>query len=785
LLADVAEIVSRSHNLDETLNNVVDLVAKRLDADVCSLYTCGSDLTLLRLSATVGLNKDAVGRVVLRLDEGLIGLAAEGKAPVVLDHAQQHPRYKYFPETGEERFESLMAVPLMFRGMATGVLVVQTVVVRHFDQSDVNTLQTCAQLVAPVVVNAQLLSTAGQTDEERARDDASLARSGVPVASVPTDSETRKRRCKGIATARGVAIGPIHLLSVPVDLDQLSYTPGADAEQEEADLFKALHDARLELDDTRDDMEEQFGPDFAAVYQTHVQILEDKGFVSKLQTKVRENGNALEALRSVLAVYRTTFERISDPYFRERVWDIEDVGRRVAEKLLGVRHEIAQVAPGSIVVVDTILPGYFARLELDKVGAIVSEHGGATSHGAIFARALEIPAVTGVVGIQQAARQGEMAIVDGSEGSVFLSPDEQLVAEYERAQQRYAVAIQHLDAMRDRPAETRDGRRIRLTANIGLPSELRLVEQHGAEGIGLFRTELLAFAHRGFPEENEQEQLYERVVRALAPRTVTIRTLDIGGDKDVADMGVGHEENPQLGCRSIRLSLEREGIFRAQLRAILRASAHGTVRILLPMVSSLEELRRARELVEDAKREVRATGGRFDPDIPVGLMIEVPSAALIADVLARECDFFSIGTNDLTQYTLAVDRTNEHVAHLYEPLHPAVLALIDRSVRAGLRAQIPVSLCGEMASNPLAVPILVGLGIEELSATPSAVPVIKEIIHGLDASDAEIDAREVRTAGTAREVQRIGARRLRKAGLLEHVDLGAWLAPIVEEAEKG
>jgi phosphotransferase system enzyme I (PtsI) len=311
------------------------------------------------------------------------------------------------------------------------------------------------------------------------------------------------------------------------------------------------------------------------------------------------------------------------------------------------------------------------------------------------------------------------------------------------------------------------------------------VDQHGAEGVGLFRTEMLAFAHRGYPLEEEQEQLYERVARVLAPRPVTIRTLDLGGDKDLPNISIDAEDNPQLGCRSIRLSLAQEEPFRAQLRAVIRASAFGNVRLMLPMVSSLHELRRVHTLVAETKEQLTAAGVPFDENIPVGLMIEVPSAALTADVFARECDFFSIGTNDLTQYTLAVDRTNEHVAHLYEPLHPAVLALIDRSVAAGLRAQIPVSLCGEMASNPLAVPILVGLGIEELSATPSAVPVIKEIIHGLDASDAAIDAREVRTAGTAREVQCIGARRLREAGLLEHVDLGAWLTPIVEEAEKG
>jgi phosphotransferase system enzyme I (PtsP) len=784
LLADVAEVISRSHDLDETLSNVVDLVGKRLDADVCSLYlTAGSDFGRLRLSATVGLYKDSVGHVELGLDEGLVGLAAERKEPVVIERAREHPRYKYFAATGEERFESLMAAPLIVRGLAIGVLAVQTVVPRRFDQQDVDTLQTCAQLIAPVVVNAQLLSSVGMSPEERAAADESLSRAGVPIGRVKPERAERNVELRGIATARGIAIGPVFKVTA-VDLANMDYAPSDDSELEERDLMRAVLEARRELDDIREEMGEQFGPDFAAVFHTHIQILEDKGFVAKLRDAVRESANALSALRAVLKVYRETFDRIEDPYFRERAWDVEDVGRRVMERLLGVRQDTPQLEKGSIVIVDNILPGYFARLDLDKVGAIVSEHGGATSHGAIFARTLEIPAVTGVEGIQDAVRARETAIVDGGEGRIYLSPDEHLVGEYERAAQRYAVAAEHLDAMRDRPAETRDGRRILLTANVGLASDLRLAEQHGAEGIGLFRTEMLALAHRSFPAEQEQQVLYERVARAMAPRPVTIRTLDIGGDKDITDLGVSHEENPQLGCRSIRLSLMREDVFRAQLRAILRASSVGNVRMLLPMVSSLAELRQARSIIEEEKEALAAAGSSFDARIPLGLMIEVPSAALTAEIFARECDFFSIGTNDLTQYTLAVDRSNEHVAHLYDPLHPAVLALIDGSVRAASAAGIPVSLCGEMAGNPLAVPILVGLGIGELSSTPSAVPVIKEIIHALEAGPAAADARAARQAATAEEVRGIAARRLRQSGLLDHADIGSWLAPIVEAAER-
>jgi phosphotransferase system enzyme I (PtsP) len=786
LLADVAEIVSRSHDLDETLGNVVDIVAKRFDADVCSIYLIEADMRLLTLSATIGLHRESVGNVHLPIGEGLVGLAAKQRKPVVVENAEAHPQYKYFPETGEERFRSLMAVPLLVRGVTIGVIVVQTRQPRLFDANEIAVFQTCAQLIAPVVMNARLLSLVGETEEESARSDAELAAHGIPVAAARKPLRARGAvELHGMSTSRGIAIGPVYRLGNPLDFAQLDYAPNPELAVEEQDLLRAIQEARRELDDNRYDLGERFGPDFSAVFHTHVQLLEDKGFVAKLREELHATGNAFQALRNVLDAYRKTFARIEDPYFRDRILDVEDVGRRVMQQLLGGRRHTAQLAPGSIVVADNLMPSHFANLELDKVAALVSEHGGPTSHGAIFARTLEIPAVTGVLGVLEAVREGETAIVDGGEGTIFLSPDEGLIAEYRRARERYEIAVEHLDALRERPAETRDGRRIALTANCGLVSDLRLVDQHGADGVGLFRTEMLAFAHRGFPEEDEQEQLYERVAKFMAPRQVTIRTLDVGGDKDLPILGVRTEDNPQLGCRSIRLSLENPDAFRAQIRAILRASAGRNVRLLLPMVSSLAELRQARALIDECKEWMRQTGKDFDPNIPVGLMIEVPSAALTADVLARECDFFSIGTNDLTQYTLAVDRGNEHVAHLYDPLHPAVLALIDHSVRAADRAGIPLSLCGEMASNPLAVPILVGLGIVELSGTPAAVPIVKEIVHALDYGDAQADARRAREVGSAAEVRRIGAARLRAAGLLDHPDIGSWLSTIVGKAEGG
>lgn len=755
---------------------MADLVAKRLDADVCSVYLREPQTESLLLSATIGLDPAAVRRVRLEVGDGLVGWVAANGESIALERAREDPRFRYFPETGEERFISLLAAPLVVQGGTTGVLVIQTVEPRTFYQEDVELMQTCAQLLAPVVVNAQLLALMSAGEDYRSTHfPPRVDGLGLDGLGASHAREEKNVELAGIPTSRGVAIGPVYRFGAPVDLDRVQYRPKGSKEEERADLLRALEETLGEIEENRDTVRIRFGPEFAAVFHAQIQILEDKGFVQNLEQALENSGDAFLALRAVLDSYRETFESIENEYFRERGADVIDVGQRIMEKLVGDRSERSTMAPGSVVVVDQVLAGLFAKLEMDKVAAIVAEHGGATSHGAIFARTLEIPAVTGVAGIMSTVRQGENCIVDGSTGHIYLAPDETLTSFYQDAQHKYEVAVEHLDAMRGRPSETRDGKPITLSANVGLINDVIHAEQHGAEGIGLFRTELLALAHRGFPSREEQEELYRRVIEQMNPRPVTIRTLDLGGDKGIPNVGESNEENPQLGLRSIRLTLENRRAFAVQLRAILSASVSGHAKLLLPMISSIEELREVRTLLAEVQDGMSARGEAFDSEMKMGIMIEVPAAAIAADILAGECDFFSIGTNDLTQYTLAVDRGNERVAHLYDGLHPAVIALIDNSVKAAQRAGIPISICGELASDPQAVPILVGLGIEEFSVVPAAVPLVKEIVRALDSREVAQDAREALVMASAREVREVASKRLLESGLLDHPDIGDWL----------
>jgi phosphotransferase system enzyme I (PtsP) len=567
----------------------------------------------------------------------------------------------------------------------------------------------------------------------------------------------------------GIAAGPIHFQPKSPDLAEVEYEPSRSARSEWRAVERAFRETVRQISDLRAAVGERFGEQFAEVFNTHIMILEDEGFREKLRRHVFEHGNGARALVETMREYASIFAGTSDPTIRERAADIEDVAHRAIGELVGLRQHNPPLRNGVIVVADRIAPSEFVLLETEKIAGLVIEHGGPTSHVAIFARSLEIPAVAGIPDLKRVLRTSDRIVVDGIRGSVIVNPSSEVEADYQERLGRFLRFRDRLDEQRDLPARTLDGEEIVIAANIGGLNDLELVKRYGARGVGLFRTEILALSSRGLPEEEEQVQIYRRVAQATAPDPVTIRLFDIGGDKLLSG-DLEPEANPQLGWRSIRLLFDRGEVFRQQLRAILRADVAGTLRILVPMVSVLEELDGALGLLRSVVAELGASEAP-----PIGVMVETPAAVEIAHHLARGADFLSIGTNDLVQYTLAADRDNERVAGFYDPFHPAVLAQIRRVIEAAERAGIPCSVCGEFAGNPAAVPILIGMGIRHLSMTPFAIPLVRQVVRAIDASRAESLAKELESCARGDEVRDRLRREYEELGLLEDPDIASSL----------
>ncbi len=521
-------------------------------------------------------------------------------------------------------------------------------------------------------------------------------------------------------------------------------------------LRQALEVSRRQIQEIQERIAKEVGPQYARIFDAHLLILEDRWLAVQATTLIqKQRVNAEFAVQEVLDPVRQALSRVEDGYLRERRTDVDDVGDRLVRNLMGQRgsFHVEGMRGEAIVFARDLSPSDTAQLHRDAVLGLATETGGRTSHSAIMARSLEIPAVVGVEQICAEVQNHETVILDGMEGVVILSPDVETLTRYHARKQQFEYAGLALHKLGGLPAETQDGYRVRVTANIEFPEELPAVRDHGAEGVGLYRTEFLYLNRPDLPNEEEHFSVYCAVAAQMHPRPTVIRTLDFGGDKLASAIQLAAEENPSLGLRAIRLCLHRPDMFRAQLRAILRASAFGTLRIMYPMISGVAEIRAANAILEDVKAELRREGVAFDPEIQVGAMIEIPSAAMIADLLAREVDFFSVGTNDLIQYALAIDRINEQVAYLYEPLHPAVLRLIWSVVSAAHNEGIWISMCGEMAADPLHALFLVGLGFDELSMTPAAIPLMKRIIRSVTYGQAAEVAHRVFGCATASEVE--------------------------------
>ncbi len=560
---------------------------------------------------------------------------------------------------------------------------------------------------------------------------------------------------KGIQASPGVAIGPVYVHN-PED-PWIDYRRIADEEIEaEAKRFlDSLSSVGEDLRKLRAQVEEKLGADHAQIFDAHLLILEDAALRDPTLRQIREeNVNAEYAFWRTLQPLRRQFDAIQDDYLKARKADILDIERRVLAKLCRQENPLLnKLSAEAIVVAHDLSPSDTAHMRRDRVLGIVTEVGGTTSHAAIIARGLEIPAVLGVESALASVESGDLAIVDGRRGLVFFDPDADTRARYRTEAKRFREVQKDLSALRDLPAVTLDGVDVRLEGNIEISDEVESALVYGAKGIGLYRTEYLYLAGSGLPTEEEQTETYSRIAERMAPLPLVIRTLDLGGDKLSHIIHTVPESNPFLGWRAIRVSLAHKALFRTQLRAILRASTHGNMQLMFPMISGVEELLEAKEVLEEARQELREAGVPFDEGCAVGAMIEIPSAAMIADQLAGEVDFFSIGTNDLIQYAIAVDRGNDKVAYLFDPLHPGVLRLIRQVVEAAEAQGIPVVVCGEMAGDPWFSALLLGLGVVGLSMSPMAIPAVKRAIRSVTMQEARRLAEDVLELRTREEIR--------------------------------
>ncbi|EOD4610575.1 phosphoenolpyruvate--protein phosphotransferase [Staphylococcus aureus] len=541
---------------------------------------------------------------------------------------------------------------------------------------------------------------------------------------------------KGIAASDGVAIAKAYLLVEP-DLTFDKNEKVTDVEGEVAKFNNAIEASKVELTKIRNNAEVQLGADKAAIFDAHLLVLDDPELIQPIQDKIKnENANSASALTDVTTQFVTIFESMDNEYMKERAADIRDVSKRVLSHILGVELPNPSMIDESVVIVgNDLTPSDTAQLNKEFVQGFATNIGGRTSHSAIMSRSLEIPAIVGTKSITQEAKQGDMIIVDGLNGDVIVNPTEDELIAYQDKRERYFADKKELQKLRDADTVTVDGVHAELAANIGTPNDLPGVIENGAQGIGLYRTEFLYMGRDQMPTEEEQFEAYKEVLEAMDGKRVVVRTLDIGGDKELSYLNLPEEMNPFLGYRAIRLCLAQQDIFRPQLRALLRASVYGKLNIMFPMVATINEFREAKAILLEEKENLKNEGHDISDDIELGIMVEIPATAALADVFAKEVDFFSIGTNDLIQYTLAADRMSERVSYLYQPYNPSILRLVKQVIEASHKEGKWTGMCGEMAGDETAIPLLLGLGLDEFSMSATSILKARRQINGLSKNE--------------------------------------------------
>ena len=737
LLCDISELsalFTDTSNLDGLLQNIVEMVSQHMDSDVCSIYLYYEEPNELVLRATKGLALSSIGSVRLKPGEGLTGVAFQELRTVLEGDAVKNPNYKHIENIGEERFASFLAVPILRGQTRIGVMTLQSERKNFFSADDAGVFRAITSQMATIIEMAKLLI--------------SLQRQGP----VPAGEKNAPKMIKGRVGAEGFAYGEAVLIAAPSWEDFA--VKGIDKPMTMDDLHAAVAATEKELSWMQRQIEEKLFDVASLIFSAQILMLKDHVFLGSMEDLVRDGMHPVEAVRRVVHDYAGRFARMPNNFIREKQYDVMDVGRRLLDNLAGSCDRAAQLS-GKIIVARELLPSEALKLKSQNVAGIVLLSGGVTSHVAVLARSFNIPLIIADAPALLEVPNGTQILLDGVMGNIFLNPDKDVLEKF-REQQALRAASAQVHTTVKPETRLKDGVRVHLMANINLIGDAVVAEDYRAEGVGLYRTEFPFIVRNDFPAEEEQYVIYRRLVEMMKGRELTFRTLDIGGDKMLSYYDHSKEANPFLGLRSIRFSLKHKEIFVQQVRAILRAAAGSAgqgVRIMFPMISSVEEFLAAKAVVMDCVKELVSSRTAHQLRPVIGMMLELPSVVELMDEFARHADFFSIGTNDLIQYTLAVDRTNDKVADLYMPHHPAVLRSLAKITAAAIRHGRDISICGDMAHDPRYIPFLMGIGIRKLSLDARYIPKVQARLNSLDTVKAAAHTKTILAMTRADEIE--------------------------------